>query len=365
MSERLFKRGDIWWCWVYEGGKQRKVTTRCTSKAAARSFLADLERRLADPAYAAAHATTLRAAFDQLLTDRTTRGRAAGTLHMHRVKAGHWVRILGADVALAHLSARVVDDFCARRLGEGASRNTISKELTTLRSALKVALRRGEWSGNLDAVMPHGWETGYEPRRRAPGPEEVRALCAAFVAAKKADRAAHIAWIWATASRWSESLRAARGDVDRARQVVKIRGTKTAQSDDEIPIIPGAPAELLAFALEHAPDRAGRRLFRPWGNVRRDLAVMCTKLKSAPLTANDLRRGLATWLRAAGVEPATIARVLRHADARMVERVYGRMSADAAGALIAERLGATGRSGSSTHSAHGDARPMRKAGGNA
>jgi len=49
MSDRLFRRGRIWYGWAYEAGKQVKKSTGCTDKQAARVKLAELERRAADP----------------------------------------------------------------------------------------------------------------------------------------------------------------------------------------------------------------------------------------------------------------------------------------------------------------------------
>jgi hypothetical protein len=46
------------------------------------------------------------------------------------------------------------------RLAEGACRNTVKKELTTIRGMLKVAKRRGEFPSDIGAVMPEGFESG-------------------------------------------------------------------------------------------------------------------------------------------------------------------------------------------------------------
>jgi integrase len=45
------------------------------------------------------------------------------------------------------------------------------------------------------------------------------------------------------------------------------------------------------------------------------------------LSPNDLRRAHAQWLRRGGVQPADLAPVMGHADSRMVERVYGKVTA--------------------------------------
>ncbi len=57
------------------------------------------------------------------------------------------------------------------------------------------------------------------------------------------------------------------------------------------------------------------------------------------LSPNDLRRTHATWLRAAGVDLGLVARQLRHADPRMVFKVYGSLDAHTAAHAIGVALG--------------------------
>ena len=164
---RLYKRGKTYWCSFYDAAGQRvRCTTRCTDLRAAQAAAARFEREAADPRNAAANATTLRTALERLLKDREARGRAGGTVSMYATKGGHLLRLLGADTPLAAIDAKRVDDFIDRRIAEGASRNTIVKELTTLRAALKVAKRRGEFLGDVAAVLPVQWSTSYKPRKR-------------------------------------------------------------------------------------------------------------------------------------------------------------------------------------------------------
>jgi hypothetical protein len=95
----------------------------------------------------------------------------------HRVKAGHLTRIFGAT--LTHqVTARAVDGFIDQQLDEGAARNTIHKELTVLRTTLKVAKRRGEFPGDIAAIMPDQFSAEYKPRERHQTPGEAQALLA-------------------------------------------------------------------------------------------------------------------------------------------------------------------------------------------
>jgi integrase len=350
---RLYKRGRTWWCSFYDAEKRRvRASTRCTDRVAAGRVADRLERDAADPRRAAANATTLRDALSRLLIDRRQRGRAEGTIGMYATKAGQLTRVLGGTMPLASITATAVDRFVSQRLDEGASRNTIGKELTTLRSALKIARRRGEYAGDVAAVMPVGWSLEYRPRRRVlRSAADLQELVDELAPA----RGAHVCFLVATAARDAEVARARRADVDLARGVVQLRGTKTELSDDAIAVVAWMRA-LLEHVLATCP---GSRLFRPWTNIRRDLAEACERVAarrtgrpleevkgSAELQAafprvspNDLRRTHATWLRAAGVDLGLVARQLRHVDTRMVSRVYGRLDAVSAGAALGVALG--------------------------
>jgi len=43
----------------------------------------------------------------------------------------------------------------------------MSKELVTLRAALRLAKRAGLWLGEIDALLPAGFAPEYRPRTRA------------------------------------------------------------------------------------------------------------------------------------------------------------------------------------------------------
>ena len=364
---KIYKRGDTYHCEYRDStGRRRRESTSCTDRAAAKLFADRRERAAADPRHAAAEAVTIKDALERLLTDRRIRGCAPGTITMYASKAGHLLRILGADTPLARVDADATDAFVDQRLAEGAARVTIAKELTTLRAALKVAKRRGEYPGDIAQVMPNGFAAEYIPRRRIlRSPLELQALVDQLAPA----RAAHVLFIVATAARDSEAAKAEARDIDRARHVVRIRGTKTELSDDTIPIV--AWMDGLLGAVLRLRGATKGPMFERWINIRRDLAAACAagaialyaqahgvtvelvrqELRAKrldadqvhaflpPVTPNDLRRTHATWLRVAGVEPSLIARQLRHTDERMVMRVYGRMPAEAAGAALAARLG--------------------------
>jgi len=197
----------------------------------------------------------------------------------------------------------------------------------------KVAKRRGEFTGDIGAVMPDGFEAGYCPRSRFLSATEAQVLLAELTP----DRAARVAFILATGARWGESERARPGDVDLTRGTVLLRGTKTLEAARVVPIVAwGKP--LIEHTESFAEGEDGA-LFRPWGSVRRDLAEACKRAKLSPVSPNDLRRTYGTWLRLGGVEPHLIGVAMGHRDSRMVERVYGRMPHESLGMTLRQRLG--------------------------
>jgi len=266
------------------------------------------------------------AAFSELVTAKK---RSTATLSFCRKKAAQLIRVLEhmgdannprAPFPLSSMSAAVVDGYISQRRQEGVEEGTIKKELSVLRGALKLALRRGLWNGNLLAVLPQGFSDGYVPRERALTWEEVDKL----IEALSEKRAAHIAFIVATGASWGESCRAERQDVNTDYTEANIRGTKNVYRKRTVPIIAAQQKKLLKIALEKAPNKEGV-LFAKWLSVRRDLALACEKAKIETCTPNDLRRTFATRLHAMGVSLDLLAPPMGHSDTRMLERVYGRL----------------------------------------
>ena len=356
MSDRLFKRNGIWYGWFFTpDGEKVQRSTRSSDKTTARSVLREWERRAADPAYSAAHQTSLEEALNAMLTDRRLKGRAESTIKSYRVKAGHLLRLMGASTSLARIDARLVDSFIESRLDEGAVPNTISKELTVLRASLKVAKRRGAFDRDIAAVMPEGFSPEYKPVTRFLTTAEAEALFAELAP----DRAARVAFILATGARLGESDRAQRGDIDVRTGYVRVRGTKTKASARIVPLV-GMSIRLAEHALEYA-EGTGVMFFRPWSNVRRDLADACERAKIEKVTPNDLRRTCATWLRQSEVEPHLIASVLGHTDSRMVERVYGRLPPESLKSALQSRVDPCSSYVAAGVETNASERPMRNA----
>ena len=232
---KLFKRGGIWYCHVIgHDGTRRQVSTRCTDHAAAVVRRRQLERRAVDPDHAPAKPeASLTAAVRLLLATRNEQAHAGrrshATVDFYTRKAGHLVRVLEGvpddgtyrPLPLAQLDAVAVDRYISTRRGEKAGENTISKELITLRGALRLALRHGLWSGQIDAVLPIAFAPQYQPRERALSPAELPALLAEL----GPDHAARVAFIVATSACASEAEHARLEDVTAGGARVLLRGT--------------------------------------------------------------------------------------------------------------------------------------------
>ena len=334
--QRVYKRNDspTYWCAFKVGGKWVRKSTGQRDRRAAETVAAQLERTAVDPRHAAAKTITLRSALERVVADRAAKGRADGTLTMYASKAGRLLHHFGEGALLAEAAtAAGVDGYIDQRLADGAARTTIGKELTTLRVALKLAKRRGEWSGEFDEVLPESWSSESTPGTKYLTPWEFLWLLPCL----RDDRAAHVCYLVATAADWSPSLQARAEEIDLKRGFVSVPGTKTETRARTIPMV-AFMRSLLERVLAWFKRSQGR-LFSRWGNVRHDLEVACRRAGIAPVTPRDLRRTCSTWLRCAGVEPHLIAKILGHADARMVEKIYGQLPPEVLGELLRERLG--------------------------
>lgn len=318
----LYKRGKYWW-FQFLG---ERTSTRCTNKEAAALVARDIERRRVDPTYRPPNQTTLAAALKAFSAQQVEREKASGTLKMYERHIRHIARVLDGKSALASIGAPEIDGYVSRRIAEGAARTSVGKELSTIRGTLRMARRAGTYPFALDEVMPAGFSLEYKPGTAHLKEPELQRLLAEL----SPKRRAFVAFIVATGADLHSAELARRGDVNLRRGTVLVRGSKTSHRLRTIPIL-----DLFRPLLDYA---AKRLPFEPWGNVRRDLAVACRNAGVPRVTPRDLRRTCGSILRQRGISPHLIAKVLGHADSRMVERVYGQLPADELGALIHERL---------------------------
>ena len=214
-----------------------------------------------------------------------------------------------ALVPLASVNAAMVDDYIALRRDHGAKENSIHKELTTWRKAMRIAKRRRLWFGDIDEVFPVGFSPAYKPRKRFVSPEEFLLLYRAMVrpptvrqpdlpperlAELRARRAAGeprhelarafgvsvatvtrmtsarrlelealertpvghelfaiVCFSIATSAEWSAIWRARKEDIRPDLSLVRVRGSKNDNRDRPVPILLYAFGLLLDFAVRH------------------------------------------------------------------------------------------------------------------
>ncbi len=331
-------------------GQRRRVCTNHHDREAAavwlkhhiRTALADEATGKRPTALAAgvpggrAQAHTVADALRYLVEESKSKDWPASTLQMFADKAGHLLRVLG-PVDLADLATPAVKRYIDQRLTERVSENrttareTVRKELSTLRAALREAEELG-WlrPGTHKLVIPT-FRAKYQPRERWLTPEEFSKLSGAVADPTRRTIAHAVAtrrrfWLALAVylgGRLSEiETRLDWSEVDLDGQVLRLRGTKTAGSDRAIPI----PAPLVAILADVPYAERTGPVAGPWSNVRRDLAHACKRAGIERVSPNDLRRTYASWLVNAGVPLQQVARLLGHKSTRMVDLVYGKLS---------------------------------------
>lgn len=329
-----------WWAFIPNpsGGRQLREPTGHHDEQAARAWYLDRVRRRAVDA--AKDAATLYDALARRVSERSAAGRRADTLSFYRKKGKQLIRILGRDTLLSSISARVVDEYIARRLrGNGpddppVKATSVHKELVTLRGALKLARRQGFDCPDPSLVMPLDFSPKYKPKERALSEKEIDALLDAL----PPHRSSIVAFIISTGATYpSEVAPLRKGDIDMKRWMVRLRGTKRDTRDRMVPIV--------SFARRWLQQAVRGLPLARWSNVGRDMKKACAAAGIARCSPNDLRRSIATLMRARGVEPSLIGAYLGHKDSRMAERVYGRLPPEQLQHLLEQRLAATAKPG--------------------
>lgn len=249
---------------------------------------------------------------------------------MYEVKGRQLQRVLGRETPLSLIDAELVDGYVQTRLAEEAERSTIYKELSVLRGTLKLARRHGKFHRAIDEVMPIDFSGQSKRKERALSEREIARLLAKL----PEKRAALAAFLLATGATYPSEVHGAKPpEVNLRKWQVHLHGTKRETRNRVVPIVDFA-RPWLRRAMKSWP-------LEPWTNVRRDLHAACEAAKIDPCSPNDLRRSVATLMRARGVEPSLLGAFLGHGDSRMAERVYGRLVPEQLQHLLNQRLAAT------------------------
>jgi integrase len=323
VSDRLFKRGDVWYGWVYlSDGQRRKFSTQQTDYESARRVLKVRARQAASEADLPADpSATVATAITYLVEESRGREWADSTRVMFQRKGGHLMRLMG-DRSLGELTKANVARYCDQRLKEGAARETVRKELVTLRAALREAERTGVIRFPPARVLPE-FDAKYVPRTRWLTTNE----CDRLLAQLHPDRRRWVLVAVYAGCRLGEVERLAWDHVEQLRRGkawLQVPGTKTKGSRRPVPVAGPLAAEL---ARTPKSERVGP-LVRPWSNITRDLGAACKRAGVPRVTANDLRRTFASWLKQRGVDSAAVAKLLGHTSTRMVDLVYGQLASE-------------------------------------
>jgi integrase len=354
------KKGTrYWWCWGRDvDGKQWDQSTKQTEATAAKLAAREIERRFAaDPGWAAKSGLTVERGVDLVLDFQRASGKAEATLTATRFHGRHLVEHLGS-LPLPAVTLADTTRYLHKRLAEGGSRHTISKELKTLTQAMRRAAKLGLYVPTKDPKHFTPDELGkvYTPRDRWLTRAEYTALLAALAPTRRhqEDRRDYvIAWC-NLGLRKSELFSIEPGDFSSERKELRVRGTKTESADRLVPVN-GAAAEVLE-------RRCTRDVpFPRWvnGSINRDLKLACRRVEKAlnpgfdftpdPTTGkrptppkpfpdagpNDFRRTFCSWLCQAGVSERYCAELLGHDSTNMVRAVYGHLDRSALAAAVA------------------------------
>jgi integrase len=311
---RLYRRGSKWWCRVDPISGSR-VSTGCTDVEAAELWIAKRERVAANPEHQAAQSATLEEWLRRFLASKLRLSKA--TQSYWEVKVAQVNRVL-ACVKLSDVTPAAIDAYVAHRRTEFVADITISKEISAVVAAMRLAKRAGCYPGDLQALAPEAGslDTSYRPRQRALTADEVVRLMQQLTPRW----AAFVAVCVALGDRRSEAWSLRREDIDWDRNVIHIRGTKTNGADRVLPIL--SPfRELLRSVEEHLP-------IGELHSQHRVLRRACAAAGIDHCSPNDLRRTHATLLGERGVPDELVARLLGHTTTSMAKRVYNRAKAE-------------------------------------
>ncbi len=305
--------------WTDQRGKaqRRSLRTRDAKVAAAR--LRELELAATNPAAHSHH--TLKVAVDHLLA-AAQQDRAEATCGFYVRKAGHLMRVLGPGLELADLTREMMLSYVRQRRIETAGGSTIHKELVTLRRVLVEAKTRKLWIGAIGDIVPTV-KVDYKPRKTWLDEHQAKQLLA---------RVADNRRLWAMLAIWGGLCRGELDklewtDLDWKQRMIHVRGTKRSSRDRFVPM---APMLHDALSAARGTKRAGLVVGK-WSNAIRALH-RAAELAQLPadvrkLSPNDLRRTFASLLLNQGVPTIVVAKLLGHASTKMVELVYGQISA--------------------------------------
>lgn len=302
-------------CYYWEG-RARKRAQRSTgivddgsakSKRTAESVARDIESSLAAGLGRRAHPTTLGQAIDKLIEKREFQRRSEKTVGAIVSYSTPMFRFFGAKTPLADITAERIAAFVRHRYATRRVPGTVKNNLLTLGAAFDAAgIERPELPdlGNV-AVARERWLNLAEQRQ--------------LLAVVPPERHLHVLAYLRTGCRKSDLWKIE--SVDWNRREMRIRGTKTKESDRTVPI----DDELYEAMLVR---KGAPVLFTEWNSKTASKAINAYGERAGlgKISFNTLRHSFATNMAAAEV-PILFTAKLMGTSIRMLERVYAHVSA--------------------------------------
>jgi integrase len=319
----VFKRGTVYWIRYSVGGKQVRESARTSRKEEATALLRKRQTEIFDGSFFP----------DKKRNDLTLDGlremwleAASGkkTIDHDRYRLGQVVDFLGARSLVASLTSEDIDKL-KKHLRNTPSRNsahlapaTVNRYLAVLKSALKLADRRGyRHRDPMGGVMMLKEQNR---RNRICSEDEYKQLIENAVP----DLRLAIVFGYWTGMRLGEIAGLKWQQIDARNRVLHLSRKETKEGDEKtVPLAQG-----VIDALEDWPRSIqGDLLETDASKISKDFSVLTRKLEIEDLRFHDLRHTAVTWLRRAGVDIMTIKNITGHKVLATLER-YNKVSAD-------------------------------------
>jgi integrase len=243
----------------------------------------------------------------------------------------HLCRLLGEEKDVGTLTTGDIYGYQQRRTIEGVVAGTINREVGFLSAALNWAVRSMGWKVGNPAAGHHCQEP--PSRERWLTQEEASQL---LETARQERQAPHLADFITlalhTGMRSGEllGLEWRRVDIQQGRILLESIHQKSGKPG-VVPLNQTARESIIArarFRAMHCPaspwvfcDRKGRRI----ASIKKGFASAVQRTGIAHCTPHDLRRTFGSWLVQSGVPIQQVARLLRHSDIRVTDRVYAHL----------------------------------------
>jgi integrase len=304
----FYKRGRFWWC-ATDPITKRPKSSKCTDLVAAKAWKAGRERALHNPSHERASKATFGEWAAKLIAMKSQIIKPI-SVRAYSQFFGHWVRLIPESTILSEIGPGTFDDFISMRRADGVTDYMIGKEMTGLKTMLRLAKRSRCYPGDLDGLVPIDFKARHRKGTRALTPEEFVRLMAKLTP----DQQAFVCVCIALGCRKFEAFQ-----VQEIRgETVFIAGTKTDGSRRTVPVL-----SVFRKLLDHAAPLVPLPKSTSW-NIGRNLWNACDAAGIPRCCPNDLRRTHASWLKEMGVDSDTVRRLLGHTSSALVDTVYGR-----------------------------------------